>query len=89
MEVSASFYYNGKTNEEKLNNAFVASVDPPYIGLIVKPGIGIWEYLKGHDELILRLRDSRVTATIRYRIDVGENSIFFLTSEDDSFRKLL
>ena len=89
MEISVTFYYNGKTNEEKLTNVFVASEDPPYVGLILKPGVGIWEYLKDHDDLIFNLHDGSVTAAIKYRIDVGENSIFFLTSENDRFSELV
>jgi flavin reductase (DIM6/NTAB) family NADH-FMN oxidoreductase RutF len=89
MEVSVTFYQNGKTNMENLKNAFVASKDPPYVGLILKPGVGIWEYMKDHDDLIFNLHDSSVTAEIKYRIDVGENSIFFLTSDNKKFSELV
>jgi hypothetical protein len=89
MEVSGTFYLDGKAISEKLVNTFTASVEPPYFGVILKPGTGIWEYMKNHDDLILNQGPRSVTTCIKYRIDVGENSIFFLTSEDKYFREIL
>lgn len=88
MEISVTFSHNGKTTTDTLKNTFVASVDPPYLGVILKPGTGVWEYLKNSDDIIIDREDSSLTAKIKYRIDVGESSIFFLTSDDQDFSKL-
>ncbi|MEM0155539.1 MAG: hypothetical protein QW597_02910 [Thermoplasmataceae archaeon] len=89
MEISVTFYLDGKANSEKLIHTFTASVEPPYLGVILKPGRGIWEYMKNHDDLVINLKQRSVTSVIKYRIDVGESSIFFLTSEDQSFREIV
>ncbi len=68
--------------------AFVASNLPPYLGIMVKPEPGTWEELMDQDFMFLIHGGSEKRATIKYRIEVGDSSIFFITSDDPGFREL-
>lgn len=67
--------------------SFVASSSPPYIGVIIKPEPGIWEELMDQDFMYVFNDSKGVMATVKYRIEVGESSIFFITSDSDEFMK--
>ncbi len=67
--------------------SFVASSSPPYIGIIMKPEPGIWEELMDQDFMYVFNDSKGIRATVKYRIEVGESSIFFITSDSDEFRK--
>ncbi|MHB1812846.1 MAG: hypothetical protein ACYCPR_10640 [Thermoplasmataceae archaeon] len=59
---------------------FIASESPLYLGLILKPSKGLWEYMKNSSEIVLCHGDRENCAemSIPYKIEVGENTIFFL-----------
>lgn len=67
--------------------SFVASSSPPYMGVIIKPEPGIWEELMDQDFMYVFNDSKGVMATVKYRIEVGESSIFFITSDSDEFMK--
>lgn len=90
MEVTGIFRESGKESEALLEDYFVASVNPFYLGILLKPSRGIWEYLKNNDSVIIRLGKSgpHFEMNLKYRIEVGENTIFFLNpTEEENFRK--
>ena len=68
--------------------SFVASSEPPYIGIIMRPEPGTWEELMDQDFMFLIHGGSEKKATIKYRIEVGDSSIFFIPSDDPGFREL-
>lgn len=72
----------GEKVEFAVENWFTASENPPYIGIIVKPSPGLWEFLSRTKNVILQKDDAAIQYSIPYRIEVGENSIFFLTPKE-------
>ena len=64
-----------------LDNVFVASETPFFIGIILKPSEKCWMHLKKSREVMLGGKGEAVFA-IRFNIDVGENTIFFLSPVD-------
>ena len=65
--------------------SFVASSSPPYLGVIMKPEPGIWEELMDQDFMYVFSNSKSTRATVKYRIEVGESSIFFITSDSEEF----
>lgn len=72
----------GKKAEYSVENWFTASANPLYIGIIAKPSPGLWEYLSRSKSVILESDGPEGEYKISYRIEVGENSIFFLTPKE-------
>ncbi|MHB1439352.1 MAG: hypothetical protein ACYCSO_00960 [Cuniculiplasma sp.] len=81
---------SSRNHKEPLNaTAYVVSQEPLYLAVIIKPQPGIWDELMDQD--VMFIRDSSgmdVESNIKQRIEVGENSIFFVTSQDERFRKI-
>ncbi len=69
-------------------NAFKCSIEPPYLAIIVQPSPGVWEELMDQDFLFIQAEKISVRANIKQRIEVGDSTIFFVTSEEDSFNKI-
>lgn len=69
---------NGKKSEEDVR-AFYASREPLYYGIVLKPGIGLWEIMKSSNKVIMECGGDTNEYVVKYSIDVGENSFFFLT----------
>ena len=69
--------------------AFVASVDPPYIGILMKPSPFQWEEImeEGFVRLSFPEDDIVFDLKVKYRIEVGENTIFFVTSDQLEFEQ--
>lgn len=89
MKLKGLYRESGIEVETDLDNYFVASNTPFYLGIMLKPSKGIWEYFKNNDTLILKIGkgEKYFEAKLKYRIEVGENSIFFLTPlDEDEFR---
>jgi hypothetical protein len=81
MVVKISSTPNGEPKEVDQNHVFIASEDPIYLGIIIKPEPGIWEELMDSENLYIHFNDDVVQSRIGYRIEVGENSIFFVTPD--------
>ncbi len=85
MNLTAIFIKNRQQHEERVDESFVASMSPLYLGLIIKPSAGLWEHLKSADRIDLgKSGVDPVEFKIAYRIEVGENTIFFVTPSDSS-----
>ncbi len=71
-----------KNSSVLLGNTFVASDTPFFIGVILKPSDPSWARFKKSHEIIL---GGRVEAefSIKYNIDIGESTIFFLSPLGD------
>ncbi len=69
----------GEKIEFPVENWFIASENPLYVGIIIKPSPGLWELLSRSKNVLMQKDDSTTQYSIPYRIEVGENSIFFLT----------
>ena len=74
---------------QSMFKAFVASVDPPYIGLLMKPSPFQWEEImeEGFVRLSFPEDDILFDLKVKYRIEVGENTIFFVTSDQLEFEQ--
>ena len=74
---------------QSMFKAFVASVDPPYIGLLMKPSPFQWEEImeEGFVRLSFPEEDVVFDLKVKYRIEVGENTIFFVTSDQLEFEQ--
>jgi hypothetical protein len=58
---------------------FVASKDPLYYGLIINPSSELWGYMVEARDIECTVNNKLEKYNIPYRIDVGENSLFFIT----------
>ena len=63
---------------------FIASQNPLYIGIILKPSHGAWIRMSRAKTVVLEMEGKPVEFSIPYRIEVGENSIFFLKPREDA-----
>lgn len=65
---------------EKLTEGkyFIASADPLYYGLIVNPSSELWGFMVENHSIKTDIDGDLQEYAIPYRIDVGENSIFFI-----------
>lgn len=89
MVVKISSTPNGISKEVDLNHIFIASEEPLYIGIIIKPEPGIWEELMDSELAYIHTSEGIKETKIGYRIEVGENSIFFVTLNSDSASNLI
>ncbi|MHB8396333.1 MAG: hypothetical protein ACYDAZ_03605 [Thermoplasmataceae archaeon] len=69
----------------QLENVFIASVKPPYLGVICSPADPSWQTLQSMKKVLVSSDGRESPFIIEYRIDVGENTIFFLKPEDPTF----
>ena len=65
----------------KIDHYLVASDEPLFIGLIVSPSDRIWPRMKNADSAILEIGGKTYSFRIPYKIEVGRNSIFFVSAE--------
>ncbi|MGP6206541.1 hypothetical protein ACNF42_00690 [Cuniculiplasma sp. SKW3] len=89
MVVKISSTPNGTMKEVDLNHLFIASEEPLYIGIIIKPEPGIWEELMDSEFAYIHTNEDVKETKIGYRIEVGENSIFFVTLNSESAGNLI
>ncbi|SJK84259.1 hypothetical protein [Cuniculiplasma divulgatum] len=69
--------------------AYTVSEVPPYLAVLIKPQPGIWDELMDMDIMFIKMREKKVIEVkIKQRIEVGENSIFFVTSDDEDFKEI-
>ncbi len=73
--------YNNKKVEFNEKEYFIASRKPLYYGVIISPSSDIWSYMVESGKVECKIENTNKKYSIPYRIDVGENSIFFITSE--------
>ena len=69
--------------------AFTASVEPPYMGILMKPSPFQWEEImeEGFVRLSFPGQDMVFDLKVKYRIEVGENTIFFVTGDQTEFEE--
>jgi hypothetical protein len=77
MEIIFGNKYERLTEEKY----FLASADPVYYGLIVNPSSELWGYMVENRSIKSDISGALQDYNIPYRIDVGENSIFFIKPE--------
>lgn len=82
MSVEAFYFEKGKEVSGNADNYFTASENPYYAGIIMKPSTGVWELMKGSDTVNLRNGGEVAEFSIIYRIEVGENTIFFIRPKE-------
>ncbi len=70
---------DGKRIDERVENAFVASKSPFFLCLVIPPGKGLWEFLKSGGKPFVETGGEVNRYSTSYVIDVGENTLFFLT----------
>lgn len=83
IKVNVHFNQNGKVNEETVEDAFVASSEPFYIGLALNPSPGLWEFLKSGKRPAIEVENKLSNYKVEFSIDVGENTLFFLSPLSD------
>lgn len=86
--LKAVFQLEGKVLEEKIENYFIASRSPLYVGVILPPSKGAWTYMKGGNTIVIEVNNFSSQFRIPYRIEVGENTIFFLKPGDEDAKIL-
>ncbi len=69
---------HSERKEFQLDNCFVASEVPLYIGVICKPSDPAWSQLQASREVLLVEDGSQKPFVQEYRIEVGESTIFFI-----------
>lgn len=74
-------FSDGRKRLSQEINAFYASKEPEFLGVMIKPSKGLWEYLKASRKPLLEINGRAKEYSVKYYIDVGENTIFFLTPE--------
>lgn len=84
VSITAVVMENGSRKDYPVENWFVASQSPLYLGVITKPSPGIWGFMSRSHEVVLEISGKSRTFRIAYRIEVGESSIFFVTPQDES-----
>ena len=69
--------------------AFISSIEPPYMGILMKPSPFQWEEImeEGFVRLSFPGQDMVLDLKVKYRIEVGENTIFFVTSDKTEFEE--
>ncbi|MGP6220113.1 hypothetical protein [Caldiplasma sukawensis] len=65
--------------EKETAQVFLSSDEPIYLGVRMKPAPGVWEKLMGQKTLYLDLMGKEIETEIKYRIEVGDSTIFFVT----------
>lgn len=81
------YFRNEGEIASEISSYFVASRTPFYLGLTVKPSLPVWEILKESSEVNLRFEDGNLMEfEIPYKIEVGENTIFFV-KPSESYEK--
>ncbi|AKA49587.1 hypothetical protein IX51_11280 [uncultured archaeon] len=79
MKISVVYFRNQQEVMSDVESYFVASRNPFYLGLIMKPSAGAWEILKSSSETNIRVDGGEILQfDIAYKIEVGENTIFFV-----------
>lgn len=88
LDISVVYFRKEKEISGKVDSYFVASRNPFYLGILLKPSTGVWEILKSASMTNLRIDgDTTLEFEIAYKIEVGENTIFFLKPGADSEEK--
>lgn len=78
MKLSIVYYRDQKELVGEVEDFFIASNNPLYLGLIIKPSTGVWEILKSSSHANVRVNGEKILEfEIPYKIEVGENTIFF------------
>lgn len=72
---------DGKSSDHNVENFFLASSAPLYIGVIARPSSPLWVQLSASRSGVVEIDGTPMEFSIPYRIEVGENSIFFLKPE--------
>lgn len=85
MIISVLYKDLEKERKIEIENFFIASRTPLYIGLIIKPSKGLWEYLKNHNDVIVSFENEKESYQfdVEYKIEVGENTIFFINANEE------
>ncbi len=87
--ISAIVASDHQMEKFNLGRYFVASDDPLFIGLIVSPSEKIWPRLKNADSVVLEIGISSFAFRIPYKIEVGRNTIFFVSPAENESQKIL
>jgi hypothetical protein len=77
------------SSQVKEVKAFKTSEEPPYLAIMVKPEPGLWEDLMDQNYLyIIRENNERIFVDVKQRIEIGDSSVFFVTSDKENFKQL-
>ncbi|MCL5804300.1 MAG: hypothetical protein M1306_03225 [Candidatus Thermoplasmatota archaeon] len=83
-KLMAVYHVNGSTERYDVKNYFVASDRPFFLGLIIEPSAGLWAYLKNSSDIVMEFSGKSANFRVPYKIEVGRNTIFFITPVDGS-----
>lgn len=84
LKLRAVYYVDGSTKMFEVSNYFVASDKPLFLGLIIEPSAGLWAYLKNSSDIVIEFSGKSANFRVPYKIEVGRNTIFFITPVDGS-----
>ncbi len=83
--ITAKVHYQKEENDvvDTVEDAFIASSEPYYLGLALRPSPGLWEFLKSGKAPSIESESGVVQYSVEFSIDVGENTMFFLSPAKD------
>ncbi len=84
MEITLILPGSESGAEVRLKNSFIASRNPLFIGFIVNPGEPAWQVFQASKNVLLAISGNKYSFGVEYRIDIGENTLFFARPEEGS-----
>lgn len=70
--------FGDKHHKLEKEKYFVVSEEPLYYGIIINPSSEVWSYMVESHSIKSDIDGKISEYSIPYRIDVGENTIFFI-----------
>lgn len=83
LSVVIHYRKNGNDRVETVDDAFIASSEPFYLGLAVRPSAGLWEFLKSGGNPVIESDGKASEYRAEFSIDVGENTLFLMSAVSD------
>lgn len=83
ITATVHFAHNGQSSVSSVEDAFIASEEPYYVGLGIRPSPGLWEFLKAGKKPAIEIAGKTSEYRVEFSIDVGENTLFFLSPVAD------
>lgn len=79
--ISAKIHFRSgeKDNVVESEDTFEASSAPEFVGLMLRPSPGLWEFLKAGGEPSIEINGKAGVYRTEFSLDVGENTFFFFS----------
>ena len=71
-KLRAVYHVNGSTERYDVENYFVASDRPFFLGLIIEPSAGLWAYLKNSSDIVMEFSGK----SANFKVYSWDHSVF-------------